>query len=523
MHRTQLHQSVSLSDGDSSSRSIAIRLFLTCWIIYGLHFATNIVREIYPALALGDHLSFRVDEYANMHPDLFHKVGYGWHIGNNPGASMVAAIPYAIARPVIDGIVENVQNLRKASGQTDPPAYHSNWPMAREFYAEAWRRGLDIKIGLGAFVMHAFCMAPSSALGVVVMFYLLRHIFQSNRTALWLAVLYAFGTPVFFRTGFLNHNLMLGHIAFAGFLVMWNFHAEHKQPVFWRAFLCGLTGGTAILFDYSGIVIFAAMLCYCVMKRILDVSWRDAFKHGLMYIVGALPPLCMLWFYQWVSFGHLFFPGQHWMPPVEWIDLGYQGYGLPQFELFTMLGFDYRFGFFVSCPLFLLAIISVWANRRGPFRLPWIELAFMLSLFGIFWLFFSGSNYTRLQFNTGIRYMTPMFPFMFVPAAIVLIRLPRRAVLMIAFFSVALAWCMAMYRDVERGLGVIDPVVRTFLGGFQLPALSRISRMEAYSSLIPDGVSPLPLFALAAAVIAIIWLPRHSIATPRSQATEGPS
>jgi hypothetical protein len=179
-----------------------------------------------------------------------------------------------------------------------------------------------------------------------------------------------------------------------------------------------------------------------------------------------------------------------------------------------MLGFDYRFGFFVSCPLFLLAIISVWANRRGPFRLPWLELAFMLSLFGVFWLFFSGSNYTRLQFNTGIRYMTPMFPFMFVPAAIVLIRLPRRAILMITVFSVALAWCMAMYRDVERGLGVLDPVVRTFLCGFQLPALSRISRMEAYSSLIPDGVSPLPLFAMAAVMITIIWLPRHSAAKP---------
>jgi len=104
--RIQQHQSVSLSDGDSSSRSTAIRLFLTCWIIYGLHFATNIVREIYPALALGDHLSFRVDEYAGMHPDVFERIGYSWHTANNPGVWIVAAIPYAIARPVIDPIVE---------------------------------------------------------------------------------------------------------------------------------------------------------------------------------------------------------------------------------------------------------------------------------------------------------------------------------------------------------------------------------------------------------------------------------
>ena len=98
--------------------SIAVRIFLTCWLIYVLHFATNIVREIYPALALGDHLSFRVDEYAHMHPDLFETPGYGWHIGNNPGASMLAAIPYAAARPVIDPIVAYVNQKRAASGLT---------------------------------------------------------------------------------------------------------------------------------------------------------------------------------------------------------------------------------------------------------------------------------------------------------------------------------------------------------------------------------------------------------------------
>ena len=38
----------------------------------------------------------------------------------------------------------------------------------------------------------------------------------------WLALLYAFGTPVFFRTGFINHNMILGHFTFVAFLAMWN-------------------------------------------------------------------------------------------------------------------------------------------------------------------------------------------------------------------------------------------------------------------------------------------------------------
>ena len=71
-------------------------------------------------------------------------------------------------------------------------------------------------------VTHFLLMAPSSALAAVLMFYALRYATRSDRTAMWLALLYAFGTPVFFRTGFLNHNVMLGHIAFAGFLAIWN-------------------------------------------------------------------------------------------------------------------------------------------------------------------------------------------------------------------------------------------------------------------------------------------------------------
>src|SRR6516165_2151506 len=82
-----------------STRTIACRLFLTCWLMFAIHLATNTVREIYLALAIGDRLSFRVDEYANMHPDLFEKKGYGWHIGANPGASMLGAIPYFFTRP----------------------------------------------------------------------------------------------------------------------------------------------------------------------------------------------------------------------------------------------------------------------------------------------------------------------------------------------------------------------------------------------------------------------------------------
>src|SRR5258708_28289227 len=123
------------------------------------------------------------------------------------GAPMLPPFRFFLASPAVHLLGAAATRARGAKGKREPPQYNSPWPRAREFYREAWRRGLDVKFGLAAIVMQVFCMAPISALGVMAMFFLLRRIFGSDRTGLWIALLYAFGTPVFFRTGYLNHNM----------------------------------------------------------------------------------------------------------------------------------------------------------------------------------------------------------------------------------------------------------------------------------------------------------------------------
>lgn len=491
-----------------SRAGIATRLFLTCWIVYSAHFTTNIVREIYLTLSIGDHLSFKVDEYAHMHPDIFEKEGYGWHIGSNPGVSMLAAIPYALLRPVTDRIVERVLVARAANPDLEPPVYDSPWPMAREFYQESWKRGLDIKFGLAAVVTQWLCMAPSSALAVVLMFYLLSSLTRSDRTALWLALLYAFATPVFFRTGFLNHNLMLGHIAFLGFAALWNPWESQRWSAQARYLLAGVTGGTAVLFDYSGGILLLGLFCYGLARAYQAGKGEGLVRHGAWYILGSVPPILLLWFYQWLSFGNPILPGQHWMPPVEWIEDGYQGFTLPQLELFTMIGFDYRFGLFVVCPMLLLALLLPFWQRRTPGILPVFETRTVLLLLAALWLFFSCVSYTRLQFNTGIRYMAPIFPFLFLPVAAMLVRLPARLVYFIGAFSLVLSWSLAMHREVESTAGMLEPVISVFTGGFKLPVLTVLSRMGGlFGELVSGGVSALPVLALLAAMIFGIWYP----------------
>jgi len=490
------------------TRSIAVRLFVTCWMVYAVHAATNTVREIYLALAIGDHFSFRVDDYANMHPDLFEKAGYGWHIGANPGASMLGAVPYFLSRPVIDPIVAAVNRTRAAGGRSEPPPYNSPWPMRRAFYAESWRRGYDIKFGLAALVMQWFCMAPISASGVVAMFFLLRRIFGSDRIGLWLALLYAFGTPVFFRTGFLNHNMILGHFVFIGFLVLWNPGRDFRWSESSRNFLCGLMGGAAVLLDYSGIVMLGGLFCYAVLKPWKSGSLRHASRSASYYVLGSIGPILLLWFYQWRSFGNPFLPGQHWMPPVEWIDIGYQGFTWPQPALLWHLLFDYRYGLFTTCPLLLVALLSLWWLRTTKRFIPGRELAVLMLLPLGLLVFCSGISYTRLQFNNGMRYLAPTLPFLFVPVAVVLVKMiPRRLAYVISIIAVAQAWSMAMSRDVERGFGVLDPILRVFIGGFQIPLLTVLSRMSSgqYGDYASSGVSPLPIFAVVTALIFVVW------------------
>ena len=63
-----------------------------------------------------------------------------------------------------------------------------------------------------------------------------------------------------------------------------------------------------------------------------------------------------------------------------------------------------------------------------------------------------------------------------------------------------------MYRDVEKGFGVLDPALHVLIGGFQLPVLTVLSRMSGqYGDYAASGVSPLPILTLVAAVVCLIW------------------
>ena len=455
------------------ARGIALKLFLTCWLIYTLHFATNTVREIYPALALGDHFSFDVTEYLGLHPDLFEMPGRGAFINNNPGASIFGAVPYALARPVVDRVVERVQAMR-AAANTPPPEYNTIYPMSREFYRQAYIRGYDVKFALGAGVMQAFMMAPLSALSVVVMFYILLSRTGSTRRALWLAILYAFATPIFYRTAQLNQNLLISHMALFAFALLWHpWNATARA----RYFFAGLCAGWAVVLDYSGLVVVAAMSVYAL------VVWRDTPRASrsifdlARFAIGVAASGAVLMAYQWAAFGNPILPAQRYMPATEFSGYGFRGMVLPQLDLLWDTAFGFRFGLFISAPILLLVFaVPLWLRRTARLianRETWFVILFTVAFF----LFSSASQYGRLQFNSGVRYIVPVTPFLFLIVAGVLLQLPSRLAIILGVVGTYWSWCLAMYRDVEQGWGVFESLIHITTEGVRLPWLMTFERL----------------------------------------------
>ncbi|MBI4822522.1 MAG: hypothetical protein HY791_40050 [Deltaproteobacteria bacterium] len=509
-----------------SPRGLAWRIFLTAWVVYSLHYSTDVVREHYLAIGVARGTFGVPEEYRGLHPDVFEVPGRGLRVGNNPGASIVAAVPILIFRPVIRALNGYVKTQRghevgeagldtaaptdlastssRAVGRIQAPKFDTPRPNARKFYAEAYRRGLDVELGLVSLVTQWFCMAPLSALGVVLIFWVLRRLTRKDREAVLGALIYGFATPVFLRAGYLNHNLLVGIASLYGFALvsgLWPGRGSARARSGWSGFMAGL----GLLMDYSAAIIALVLGAQVIVTALRDRTRREAVWESVSFGFGALGPVLVLWIFQYASFGHAFLPGQHWMPRVHYSTMGYNGMVFPRLDLFLLLAGSPQYGLFLVSPILLLGLAAPffgWVRERLGRVESWLCLSLTLAL----WLFNAGNLYTFLQRDTGVRYMIPAVPFLFLPAFLVWRRLPfvwAGAILLVSF---TINWAHAMYRFVLSPIGVFESLGRLFVSGFNLPVLRFLQFSgDQYGDFAKNGVSALPLFVLTAGILALVW------------------
>ncbi len=501
--RSEQGQSVHLtrSDPDPSMRRLSTptRIFLTVCIVYAAHFSPNVVRETYLAITLGERLSVRVDEYLELHPDLFTIESRGAYINNNPGASMLGAVPYAIAHPAIAVLLK----LKPELAQPKPSAtYDDPRPNRIEFLNEARARGLDVKLGLAALSMHLGLMVPLAGLAAVTVFWFLRGRLRNERQAIWFSLLYAFGTPIFFRSAFLNQNALVTHAVLFAYVSMAGIDVGPRPGAVppRRLFIAGALMGLALLCDYSAVPLILVFGCWALVDGAQDGGLKGAAGSAGAFTLGAVGPILLLLIYQWTAFGNPWLPPQTYMPSTQLSARGWHGLEPPAPELLWRNLLDPRYGIFAFCPMLIAAFLapSVQIRRGGPTR---GELIVIFSAAAALWLFNSANQFAWLQWNTGVRYMVPAAPLLFLALVPVLLRLPRHWASALVLLTVAISWSVAMARE-----SVPTSLAHIFLRGFELPVLTVLRKTAgAYAPFLELGASPVALFCFLGVVLWLLW------------------
>lgn len=423
------------------------RIFLIGWIVYSVHFATNVVREHYPAFSLIEHGTFHVDEYRGFHWDIFEHPNGHAVIGNQVLVSTLAAVPLFVFRPVLDGL-ERYSKAKLAEEGVTNAGYRTDKPMRRDFYRLVKEKGLDLRFGAATVITTVFFMAPLTASFLVFFFHVLRQRGLDADQASGLTLLLGFGTPLFFRATVLGHNMFVMFWMFAALVLLW-VRPDRSFPVtLGRRVMAGFFGGLTLATDYVGVLVLPLLYAYLFLPRLASASWRASFRESLAMVVGAVPPILFLLYSQWAMYGNPFLPGQYWMPNQNaYVNEGLRGFTLPALDLFWQNLVDPGFGMYSWCPLLLLALVPAVRYRPESLILPKRERWFVVTATVMFLVFCSTNQYSRLQFNSGFRYLLPLVPLLFLALADHWIRLPFWARATIASAAVIHSWVVVVFRE----------------------------------------------------------------------------
>lgn len=489
---------------------------MICWIIFSMHFATNVVREYYPAFSLIESGSFKVDAYSRYHPDIFEHTDGHWYIGNNVTASVFVAIPLLIFDPVLD-LVEKYDKKRLKTQGVPKWGYRTKHKHDEIFLQMVREKGLSLRFGAATAITSVFFMAPLSALMVILMYRVLRSRNITKDHAWWLSLVFAFSTPVFFRTGVLNHNMMLMYVTFPAFLLLWERTGVGLPVSWWRRFWAGALCGLGLALDYSGVVPLIIFFGYLLFSRLKSASFATAARESVPFIIGSIPPVLFLLYTQWAMFGNPFLPGQYWMPDVSatafdpnfvnpYSTEGFHGFTLPTPDLFLLNLFDPTYGMYIYGPLLMLGLIPAALFKNQDLATPKTERIFIFIYFLAFLTFCSANQYSRIQFNSGFRYMIPLVPLIFLVISDHLVRIPKKWLLVLLIPVTAHSWVISMVREPPFESWKI-----ILTDGLRLPWLHVLkSSSDPNNAVLNSPLLPVAVMAFGFSLVAlVVWLGRR--------------
>jgi len=269
----------------------------------------------------------------------------------------------------------------------------------------------------------------------------------SENYRLWLIVVYALGTLMFFySTRLFSHALNIIFL-FGSFLILATVRSKKTESKW--VFLAGLANGLALFMDYLTLPSTLVIGIYGLFVVPKQSIWK--------YLMGSIIPVIALLLYQTITFGHPFAMPQSFMTgDNKEVFEGSMGLAFPSLTIMWKLLFSVYRGFFVYMPIMICSaylLIRLLLNVNHPNHIAWVVIASV----AIAQLFFNSAmpNFWNGGYIFGPRYLIPVIPFMIIPLAEAYRYLPAWLIGLTGVISILINWAGVQYIVSQTAYGAL--------------------------------------------------------------------
>jgi hypothetical protein len=311
---------------------------------------------------------------------------------------------------------------------------------------------------------------------------------------------YALGTLAFSYSELFMSHQTTAVLAFLCFYVLWRINRGERSETGYL--LAGLLAGLTMAAEYTGALSLLPLAIYAL------VTARHRVKALALAIIGVLPVAVGLGLYHQHAFGSPFVSGYKFLNDAgyqNWHVGGFLGVKLPDPRALGLSFFSPLRGLFVLSPFLLLALPGFakrfWTDGRRA------ELGLSLGLLALYTYFTSSFSYDSWGWTTGPRHLTPLVPFLLLPAALCLESLATRPWL--AGLGTALAVLSIVNTSVLTFVNYISDSLTNGLYELAWPLLLRGYLPNSLLSIagVPNPWAALPtLLAIVLVLLAIVAL-----------------
>ena len=362
-------------------RAVPALLFALVWLSCGWfgswEFNPNNSTRLFAAISLAEQGDATIDEFAALTID---KAQFGPHtyLDKAPGMTLLAT-------PVVAGaFVATGEGARLLEKRIEAPDLS---------------RYLRLRLRLATI----FVTALLTALAAVALWSLARYLTGSDDAALFAALAYALGTPVWGWS-----TTLFGHAPVAALwtIAIWSgWRATAAAPSARHALIAGAALGWAVVIEYQA-VLGGSVIGLWALWRLRGQP--QPMRLAIWAVAGGLTAAAALIGYNLLAFGTLFRLGYQGVVGFEGMQQGLFGLTTPKSAVLYEIVFGLRRGLIWVAPVLALAPI-------GLLRLARIDRAFALMLtavIAVVLLVNAAYVYWDGGFSTGPRHSVPAIPML---------------------------------------------------------------------------------------------------------------